>query len=203
MNFAPLLPVTFCRMPSSAFHMSYTRIDLRDMRVVMAFPLAHCLPSTSSASAGVSPAALFGSFFGTMQRSDFPPLLLIVVCPWASRCAVPRTVPSAVHKTAGPPGSRAKCLRACTGSVTARGPVLPRQCASSGVAFGMSPLPRRPGPPVTFAAGHGFRGSTPAPRVLLSTLRPHPCECVRMTRSRFSWLSLQRMKLSCTTLRRF
>lgn len=37
----------------------------------------------------------------------------------------------------------------------------------------------------------------------LSTLRPHPRGCVRMTRSRRSWLCLQRIKLSSTTLCRF
>ena len=37
----------------------------------------------------------------------------------------------------------------------------------------------------------------------LSTLRAHPRECVRMTRSRRSWLSLQRIELSSTTLCRF
>ena len=37
----------------------------------------------------------------------------------------------------------------------------------------------------------------------LSTLRPHPYECVRMTRGHRSWLSFQRMKLSFTTLCRF
>ena len=39
--------------------------------------------------------------------------------------------------------------------------------------------------------------------VPLSTLRPHPYECARMTRGRRSWLSLQRMKLSFTTPCRF
>jgi len=64
--------------------------------------------------------------------------------------------------------------------VTARGPVLPCHGGSSGVAFGISPLPRHPGPPAARAAGHGFRGSIPGPRVPLSTLRPHPHGCVRM-----------------------
>ena len=43
----------------------------------------------------------------------------------------------------------------------------------------------------------------PSPHLPLSTLRPHPYECVRMTRGRRSWLSFQRMKLSFTTLCRF
>ncbi len=76
-------------------------------------------------------------------------------------------------------------------------------CGKHGVAFGVAPRPRHPDQPAAHAAGHVFRGSIPGPRVPLSTLRPHPCECVRMTRGRRSWLSLQRMTLSFTTSRRF
>ena len=61
--------------------MSWTRIDLRNMCAVMAFPLARRLPSTTSAAAGISPEALFGSFFITTQQSDFPCPWLIAVCP--------------------------------------------------------------------------------------------------------------------------
>ena len=169
------------------------------MRAAMALPLACRLPSTASAAAGTCPAALFGSFFGTTQQSDFPRLWLIVVCPWASRCALHSTLPSATQKDAGSPGFRARCFRACAGSLTARGPVLPRQCGSAGVAFGNLLLPRHPGPPAALAAGHVLRGSIPGPRVPLSTLRPRPHERARMTRGRRSWLSLQRMTLSFTT----
>jgi len=172
------------------------------MRAAKAFPLARSLPSTTSAAAGTSPAALFGSFFSTTPRSDFPRLWLIVVRPWASRCALHQTLPSAMQKDAGPPGFRARCFRACAGSLTARGPMPPRHIGSIGVAFGILLLPRHPGPPATLAAGHVLRGSIPGPRVPLSTLRPHPHECARMTRGRRSWLSLQRMTLSFTTSRR-
>src|ERR1039458_5653794 len=44
-----------------------------------------------------------------------------------------------------------------------------------------------------------FRGSIPSPHVPLSTLREHPRECSRMTRSRCGSLDLHRMKLSFTT----
>ena len=172
------------------------------MRAATALPLACRLPSTTSAAAGLSPTALFGSFFGTTQQSDFPRLLLIVVCPWASRCALHSTLPSAMQKDAGPPGFRARCFRACAGSLTARGPMPPRQSGSIGVAFGNLLLPRHPGQPAALATGHVLRGSIPGPRVPLSTLRPHPHECARMTRGRRSWLSLQRMTLSFTTSRR-
>ena len=147
----------------------------------------------------ISDPALFGGFFGTTQQSDFPAPWLIGVRPKASRCALH----SMLQKTLGPPGSRAKCFRACTGSGTARGPVLPCQSGSPGVTFGLSPQPRHPGPPVAFATGHVLRGSIPGLHVPLSTLRPHPYECARMTRSRRSGLGFQRMKLSFTTLCRF
>jgi hypothetical protein len=186
-------------MPSSAVCMSYARIDLRDMRCWTAFPLARSLPSTASAAAGTSPAALFGSFFGTTPRSDFPRPWLIVVRPKASRCALRQGSPEPPQQGTGPPGSHARCFRACAGSVTARGPCLPRQCGSHGVAFGVSPPPRHPGRPRPCGPGHGLRSSIPGLHVPLSTLRPHPHGCTRMTRGRRSWLSLQRMKLSFTT----
>ena len=147
----------------------------------------------------ISGPALFGSFSGTTQQSDFPAPWLIGVRPKASR----RALHSMLQKTLGPPGSRTKCLRACAGSLTARGPPLPRQCCSDGVAFGLLLQPRHPEPPTPCGAGHVFRGSIPGPHVPLSTLRPHPYECARMTQGRRSWLSFQRMKLSFTTLCRF
>ena len=173
------------------------------MRAAMALPLAARLPSTTSAAAGISPAALFGSFFGTTQQSDFPRRLLIAVRPWAFRCALRQTPPGGPQKDAGSPGSRTRCLRACAGSLTARGPCLPRQCGRHGVTFGLAPQPRHPGQPEPYGPGHGLRGSIPGLHVPLSTLRPHPLECVRMTRGRRSWLSLQRMKLPFTTPCRF
>ena len=98
---------------------------------------------------------------------------------------------------------REMCPRMRTGSLTARGPLLPRQSGKRGVAFGFSPQPRHPGPPATEVAGHGLRSSIPGLPFPLSTLRPRPHERARMTRGRRSWLSLQRMTLSFTTSRRF
>ena len=147
----------------------------------------------------IADPALFGSFLGTTQQSDFPAPWLIGVRPKASRCALH----SVLQKTLGSPGSRARCVHACTGSLTARGPLLPRQSGKRGVAFGFSPQPRHPGPPATEVAGHGLRSSIPGLPFPLSTLRPRPHERARMTRGRRSWLSLQRMTLSFTTSRRF
>ena len=173
------------------------------MRAATAFPLARGLPSTTSAAAGVSPAALFGSFLGTTQQSDFPRPWLIAVGPWAFRCALHHTLPSAAQKIAGPPGSRTKCLRACAGSLTARGPPLPRHCGSDGVAFDLLLQPRHPGPPAPLGAGHVLRGSIPGPRVPLSTLRVGSRLRPRMTQGRCGPLTLHRMTLSFTTPRRF
>ena len=148
-------------------------------------------------------AALFGSFFGTAQASDFPRLWLIAVRPVAFRCALQHSLPSAWQKDAGSPDSRPRCLRACAGSLTAWGPCLPHHCARRGVALGLSPEPRHPEQPAALTAGRGFRGSIPGPRVPLSTLRPVPCGSSRMTRGRRSWLSLQHVKLSFTIPCRF
>lgn len=51
----------------------------------------------------ISDPALFGSFLGTTQQSDFSAPWLIGVRPWASRCALH----SMLQKTLRPPGSRA------------------------------------------------------------------------------------------------
>jgi len=69
------------------------------------FPLARTLPSTASAATGASPTALFGSFFGTTPRSDFPRPWLIVVRPKASRCALRQGSPEPPQQGAGSPGS--------------------------------------------------------------------------------------------------
>ena len=151
------------------------------MRARTAFPLARSLPSTASAAAGASPAALFGRFFGTTPRSDFPRPWLIVVRPKASRCALRQTSPDVPQQDAGSPGSRARCFRACAGSVTARGPMQPCRGGCNGVAFGVAPPPRHPDHPRTNVRGHGLRGSIPGPRVPLSTLGSHPHEGLRRT----------------------
>ena len=51
-------------------------------------------------------------------------------------------------------------------------------------------LPRHPEPPAPLCAGHVFRSSIPGLPFPLSTLRPRPQECARMTRGRRSWLIL-------------
>ena len=91
----------------------------------------------------------------------------------------------------GSPGSRARCFRTCPGSVTAQGPVAPRDIGVPGVAFRL--LLRRRHPKVT------FRGSIPDPHVPLSTLHPSSCERRRITRGSRRSLALRRMTLSFTT----
>src|SRR5206468_11798398 len=80
----------------------------------LGFPLAKPLPSISSAA---DPPALFGDFVGTTGLSDCPWSCIIGVCPWTSRCGPPRHPRRA---TTGSPGSRARCVRTCAGSLTAR-----------------------------------------------------------------------------------
>ena len=152
------------------------------------FPLAGPLPSTPSAPAD---AALFGGFPGTMGPSDFPCPCIIGVCPQTSRCG-PRHHPSWAAK--GSPGFRTGCLRACAGSLTARGPVASRDIDAPGVAFRISLLRRHP--------GGIFRGSMAGLHVPLSTLPHSLAGCRGMTRGRCGSLNLQRMKLSFTTTRR-
>ena len=82
------------------------------------FPLVSPLPSTTS-SAGASAPAPFGGFAGTMGLSDFPEPCVIGVRLAASRHG-PQLHP--LRAPLGSPGSRAWWFRACTGSVTARGP---------------------------------------------------------------------------------
>ena len=57
---------------------------------------------------------------------------VIAVRPWTSRCGL-RPLPSQTN--VGSPGSRSRCFRACTGSLTARGPDASRDGDVPGVAF--------------------------------------------------------------------
>src|SRR5690606_24366976 len=98
--------------------------------------------------------------------------------------------------TTGSPGSRARCFRTCSGSLTARSPAASRDVDATSIAFRRL-LPRRR------SGGSYFRGSVPGPHVPLSTLRRRPCEWLRMTRGRCGSLLLHRMTLSFTTPCRF
>src|SRR6266478_8055284 len=130
---------------------------------------------------------------GTVGLSDFPSPFVIGLRPWTSRC-VPRQLQPWANL--GSPGSRARCLRTCTGSLTARDSGTPRDIGAPDVAFRFSLQRRRPG--VSF-----LRGLIPGPHVPLSTLRRCPCEQLRMTRGRCGSLHHFRMTFSFTTPRRF
>ncbi len=155
------------------------------------FPLAGPLPSTASAAGR---PALFGGFPGTMGPSDFPRPSITGFCPWTSRRGLWHFSPQAV---VGSPGSRARCLRACSGSQTARGPFASRDSDALGVAFRLSPRRRHPG------VIQNLRGSIPGPHVPLSTLHRRPRDRRRMTRGRCGSLLLHRTKLPFATPRRF
>ena len=103
----------------------YFRHCVRGVRLSRRFPLAGPLSSALSAGAGVArhrsrlaPWPLFEGFAGTMGPSDFPRSYIIGVRPKTSRCGLPRC---RGRTSAGHPGSRARCFRACAGSLTARG----------------------------------------------------------------------------------
>ena len=156
----------------------------------LGFPVVRLLSSIPSATGG---PVLFGDFTGTTSLSDFPCPSIIGVRPWTSRDD-PQLLPLWVDM--GSPGSHARCLRTCTGSLTAQDPVASRAIDALGGAFRFLLQRRRPG-------GSVFRGSIPGPHVPLSTLRRHPLERLRMTRGRCGSLRLHRMTLSFTTPRRF
>jgi hypothetical protein len=96
----------------------------------------------------------------------------------------------------GSPGSRARCLRTCSGSLTARDSGTPRDIGAPDGAFRFLLQRRRPGVVC-------LRGSIPGPHVPLSTLRRRPCEQLRMTRGRCGSLLHIRMTFAFTTPRRF
>jgi hypothetical protein len=74
---------------------------------------------------------LFGNFVGTMGQSDSL-IRTSVACAHRLPTAAPHGADT------GPPGSRAWCFHACSGSqrTTAPGPTAPRPLGAAGVAFG-------------------------------------------------------------------
>ena len=115
------------------------RLGVRDAFCCGRFPLARPFPSIPSASGC---PALFGDFSGTTGLSDFPRPFVIGVRPWTSR-RVPRQLRP--WADLGSPGSHARCLRTCTGSLTARDSGIPRDIGAPDGAFRFSLQRRRPG----------------------------------------------------------
>ncbi len=97
----------------------------------------------------------------------------------------PRPATPSPRAPAGPPGSRAKCFHACSGSrpTTAPGPSAPRHSGAVSVAFGS-------GDSLGAWELTRFRGSIPGLRVPLSTLRTRPYGRAHMTRGHGGWLAL-------------
>src|SRR6266852_4799948 len=123
---------------SSALGASF-RLGVRDAFCCGRFPLARPLPSIPSAAGCPT---LFEDFSGTTDLSDFPGPFVIGVRPWTSR-RVPR--PLQPWANMGSPGSRARCLRTCTGSLTARDSGTPRDIGASDGAFRLLLRRRHPG----------------------------------------------------------
>jgi hypothetical protein len=96
----------------------------------------------SSTSSSVGRPTSFGGFCGTSRLSDSPEPRIIGVRLAASRrdpqLHLPRT-------TLGSPGSHAWCFRACTGSLTARGPSASCAGEASGMVFRFFSQRRHPG----------------------------------------------------------
>ena len=157
------------------------------------FPLVSPLPSTPSADRG-APPPLFGSFLGTMKLSDFPRPFIAAVLPEDSQRGPCLTTS---RPNMGPPGSRAKSLRTCSGSLTTQGPIVSRDNDTTSVAFRFWGQRRHP------KVYNIFRGSITLPVRPLSTLRPYPYGYPRMTRGRCGSLFLHRLELPSITLCRF
>ena len=163
----------------------------RDMRAARAFPLARSLPSTASAATEASPTALFGSFFGTTPRSEFPRPWLIV---YARRLHDARCGKALRAAAAGCGTSRFPCsvfprVRGVSDRAGSMAASLKRQPLCGLRCISTTSAPRTY---ATEVAGHGLGGSIPGLRVPLSTLRRRPRGRQRMTRGRCSRLNLQR-----------
>ena len=108
----PLRDIPSARPPVSVTRQ--TRRCVRTVRGSSSFSLAPALPSKTSAD-GSPP--LFGSFVGTMTRSDSSTTFARVVRPWPSPAGLPPS-DSALPRS---PGSRAGSFPACTGSTDRAG----------------------------------------------------------------------------------
>jgi hypothetical protein len=164
-----------------------SRLGVRCTLPSSVFPLASLLPSTPSAAGS---SALFGGFSGSTELSDFPRSCITGVRPSTSRCGLRLPPP---QTNGGSPGSRVRCVHACTGSATARGSDAAPHVAATDIAFRFRPQRRHPGEPIAHAMGHALHGSIPGLHFPLSTLRRHSHECQRMTRGRCGWLALHRV----------
>jgi hypothetical protein len=119
-----------CRIRTNACCKS-PRLCVRNLVCESGFPLVNPLPSTTSADRG-APPPLFGSFLGTMRLSDFPRPFIAAVLPRDSQrgpCF------HSARSNVGPPGSRAKSIRTCSGSLTTQGLVASRANDTTSVAF--------------------------------------------------------------------
>ena len=96
---------------------------------------------------------------------------------------LPNTASEFSKANMGSPGSRERCFRTCSRSLTAQGPNVSRDYDTFDVAFRTVPLRRHPGI-------SGFRGSILGPYVPLSTLQPCHYWHSRMTRGQCGSLLL-------------
>src|SRR5438128_1514158 len=88
---------------------------------------------------------------------------------------------------------QARCFRTCMGSQT---PGAPARLAYRRAGYCLPPAPTASAPPTDI----DFEARNPSLCLPLSTLRPQPRGCQRMTQGRGGLLGLPRMALSSTTL---
>ena len=163
---------------------------VRDVFCCSVFSLASPLPSTASAPCL---SGLFSRLIGNIGLSDFPEPCIVGL----RSTTFPTRPPVHLQRAdPGSPGSRAWSFHTCLRSPTAPGHALTCQVVDTCMAFRFQKQRRHPG----IAC---FRGSILRPCVPLSTLRPHPRGCRRMTQGRRGWLGLRRETLSFSTPCRF
>src|SRR5688500_9058517 len=126
------------------------RLCVRDTLRLSVFPLASPLSSTASATAL---AALSGSFVSTTGLYDFPSPYIVGSRPWTFRSVRP------LAEDTGSSGFRSRCLRACAGSQTARGPKASRDIDAPSFAFRLVQQRRHQGVATAGAMVVQFRGS--------------------------------------------
>ena len=157
--------------------------------VTPAFGYGALHPSTSGTSTHLS-TSLPSAHYGAVR---LPVLVHHRRTSSTSRCGLG----SCAKASTGPPGSQARCVRACSGSQTAQGSRPSRESDGPDVAFRSFSQRRHPGGEEAFAAqypAHAF-----------------PCQrfagvlagAQRMTRGRCGSLCLHRSALSSVTSRRF
>ena len=164
-------------------------------RCARAFPLACRLPSTASAADRPGLVRQLLRYYAAVRLpASVPHRRAPLGFPMRSAASLRG------RRTRDLPVPVRECFRACAGSLTARGPLPPRHSGAPVWPSAYLHSLGTPDHPLLSPRGMDFAAQYPA--------RAYPCQRfahtltndARMTRGRRSWLSLQRMTLSFTTL---